>query len=214
MSIDTLGAEFVAVVTALSTVNCDTIGATILSVRTALTGLQKGIEENKAELNYQLAARDILIANINSLTLELQEINASNQSRLLNATTLNAIQTQYNSIRQSLLSRAQAVAKLAEDAFNFERDSKVYLIKDAYYDEDKKGYSAVETLLRDLDGLDYIDITGRTQKAMQLSHMISLLKHYPMSFPSIWAAGCARFMTSISTVGFQELICSELRKSE
>jgi hypothetical protein len=182
---------------AIDTVNCDNVGEITNNARVVVTGLRKGIEENKAELNYQLAARDILIANINSLTLELQEINASNQSRLLNSTTLNAIQTQYNSIRQSLLSRAQAVAKLAEDAFNFERDSKVYLIKDAYYDEDKKGYSAIETLLRDLDGLDYIDITGRTQKAMQLGHMISLRKHYPMSFPSIWAAGCARFMTSM-----------------
>jgi hypothetical protein len=178
-------------------ITCKNVGKIGDSARTALSGLRKGIEENKAELNYQLATRDALIANINSLTAELQVINASNQSRLLNATTLNAIQTQYNSIRQSLLTRAQTVAKLAEDAFNFERDSKVHLIKDAYFDEDKKGYTAVETLLRDLDGLDYIDITGRTQKAMQLSHVVSLRKHYPISFPSIWAAGRARFMTTM-----------------
>jgi hypothetical protein len=66
-----------------------------------------------------------------------------------------------------------------------------------YFDENKKGYTAVETLLRDLDGLDYIDITGRTQKAIQLSNVVSLLKHYPISFPSILVAGRARFMTTM-----------------
>lgn len=179
------------------TITCENVGEITTAVRTARTGLQKGIEENKAELNYQLAARDILIADINILTATLQEINASDQSRVLNATTLNAIQTQYNSIRQSLLSRAQAVAKLAEDAFNFERDSKVHLIRNAYFDEDKEGYTSAETLLRDLDGLDYIDITGCTHKAMQLCNVVSLRKHYPISFPSILAAGRARFVTTM-----------------
>jgi hypothetical protein len=185
------------VMAAIDTINCDYVGQIGTAARTIHTGLQKSIEENKAELNYQLSARDLLIANINILTANLQEINASNQSRLLNATTLNAIQTQYNSIRQSLLIRAQAVAKLAEDAFNFERDSNVHLIRSMYFDENKKGYTAVETLLRDLDGLDYIDITGRTQKVMQLTNVVSLLKHYPISFPSILVAGRARFMTTM-----------------
>lgn len=60
---------------AVDTVDCENVGELTTSARTALTGLRTGIEENKAELNYQLAARDILIANINSLTSELQEIN-------------------------------------------------------------------------------------------------------------------------------------------
>jgi hypothetical protein len=178
-------------------ITCTNVGEITTAARTTLTGIRKGIEDTKAELNYQLAARDILIANINILTYNLQEIYASNQSRLLNATTLNAIQTQYNSVRQSMLSRAQAVAKLAEDTFNFERDSNVRLIRGAYFDEDKKGYTAAETLLRDLDGLDYIDITGHTQKAMQLSNVISVRKHYPISFPSILAAGRGRFVTTM-----------------
>ena len=165
---------------------------------TVLKGLRQAIQENKAELNYQLSVRDILIVNIATLTDQLKEINASNQARLLNATTLNAIQAQYNMLRQSLLTRAQVVSKLAEEAFNFERDSKVHVIKYAYYDEDKKGYTAAETLLRDLDGLDYIDITGRTrQKAMQLSHVVSLVKDYPMSFPSILLTGGTRFLATM-----------------
>lgn len=182
---------------ALDTINCGNVGEITTSARTAHTGIQKGIEETKAEINYQLAQRDILIANINILSNNLKDIHASNQSRVLNSVTLNKIQTQYDSVRQSLISRAQAVAKLAEEAYNFERDSNVHLIRSVYFDEDKKGYTAAETLLRDLDGLDYIDITGRTQKALQLSNVVSLRKHYPISFPSILVAGRARFVTSM-----------------
>src|SRR5262249_15278374 len=116
---------------------------------------------------------------------------------VLNATTLSAIQAQYDLIRHSLLTRAQVVARLAEEAFNFERDSVIHLIKDTYFDEEKKGYTAAETLLRDLDGLDYIDITGGTQKPMQLSHVVSLRKHYPESFPGILVANRARFITTM-----------------
>ena len=78
------------------------------------------------------------------------------------------------------------------------RDSKVHVIKSACYDEDKKGYTAAETLLRDLEGLDHIDITGRSrQKTMQLSYVVSLQKNCPLSFPSILLAGKARFMTTM-----------------
>jgi hypothetical protein len=116
---------------------------------------------------------------------------------VLDAKTLDLIQAQYNSIRQSFLTRAQAVASLAQDAYNFERDAEVHLIRDAYFDKDRKDYSAAETLLRDLDGLDHIDITGRTQKAMQLSHTVSLRKHYVLSFIALRVSGGARFTTAL-----------------
>jgi hypothetical protein len=178
---------------------CDNIGTVGEQASTVHKGIRQAIQENEAELNYQLSVRDVLLANIISLSYQLSNINGSNQARLLNANTLNSIQAQYNTLRQTLLNRAQVMAKLTEEAFNFERDSKVHVIKSAYYDEDKKGYTAAETLLRDLEGLDYIDITGRTRKkTMQLSHVVSLRKNYPMSFPSIPVAGRARFMTTMN----------------
>jgi hypothetical protein len=168
----------------------------ITRYETALTGLQQGIREAQAELNHALMRRDVLIASINALSQELSGVYTSNAARMLDAKTLDLIQSQYNSIRQSLLTRAQVVARMAEDAFNFERDAEVNLIKDVYIDSDRKGYTAAETLLR-LDGLDYIDLTGRTQKAMQISHAVSLRRHYPMSFLAFRIAGAARFTTAL-----------------
>jgi Tc toxin complex TcA C-terminal TcB-binding domain len=160
--------------------------------------LQQSIDENQAELAHVLALRDVLIARINALQDELAEVYQSNAARVLDAKTLDLIQAQYNGIRQSLLTRAQAVAALAQDAFNFERDTELNLIRDAYFDSDRKDYSAAETLQRDLDGLDYVDLTGRTQKAMQLSHTVSLRRHYPMSFMTVRLTGGTRFTTELT----------------
>ena len=176
---------------------CENIFDNVDIFRTAQRGLGQSITENQGELTHAFAIRDILIARINVLQGELTEVNESIAARVLNAKTLDLIQAQYNGIRQSLLTRAQAVAALAQDAFNFERDAELCLIRDAYFDKDRKDYTAAETLLRDLDGLDYVDLTGRTQKAMQLSHTVSLRKHYPVSFLTLRLSGGARFTTEL-----------------
>ena len=77
-------------------------------------GVRAGIAETEAELSHALATRDILIASINALTEQLEEVYQSNAARVLDAKTLDAIQAQYNSLRQSLLTRAQTVARLAQ----------------------------------------------------------------------------------------------------
>lgn len=177
--------------------SCSTVGEIAADYRAAQRGLQQSLNENQAELTHALATRDVLIARINALQDELSEAYQANAARVLDAKTLDLIQSQYNSIRQSLLTRAQAVAQLAQDAFNFERDTDLHLIRDAYQDRDRKDYTAAETLLRDLDGLDYVDVTGRTQKAMQLTHAVSLRKHYPLSFLTLRLTGGARFTTRL-----------------
>ena len=199
----------------VTTLTCDNVKEIFARYDTALTGLRQGLREVEAELNHALVVRDILIAHINALSEELSEVYQSNAARVLDAKTLDLIQAQYNGIRRSLLTRAQAVAKLAQDAFNFERDSELTLIRDAYWDSDRKDYSAAETLLRDLDGFDYVDITGRTQKAMQLSHSVSMRKHYPVSFMTLRLTGgrASRPHSRSSTAGFPVPISNVSRRS-
>jgi hypothetical protein len=176
---------------------CDNVAVVGRKLRQTRDGVRAGMADCEAELNHALMTRDALIASINGLTQQLEEAYQSNAARVLDAKTLDAIQSQYNNLRQSLLTRAQAVARLAQNAFNFERDSDVALIRDSYADPDRKGYTAAETLLHDLSGLDHIDLTGRTQKALQLSHMVSLQKHQPVSFIAIKALGSTRFITAL-----------------
>ncbi|MEP7271709.1 MAG: hypothetical protein ABI882_09395 [Acidobacteriota bacterium] len=180
-----------------ATLSCQSVQEFLGVYEPALTGMRQGIREVEAELTHALMRRDVLIASINALSQELSEVYQSNSARVLDARTLDLIQSQYNSIRQSLLTRAQALAAIAQDAFNFERDMELHLIRDVYSDQDRKDYTAAETLLRDLDGLDYVDVTGRTQKAMQLSHVVSLRKHYPVSFLTLRLTGGTRFTTSL-----------------
>jgi hypothetical protein len=188
-------ATFIDIQTAFT---CDNVGTIGRQMKASLAGVQGAMADDEAELQHALATRDVLIASINALSDQLEQAYESNAARLLDAKTLDAIQAQYNSLRQSLLTRAQAVAKLAQDAFNFERDAEIDLVKDAYYDPDRKGYTAAETLLHDLGGLDHIDLTGRTQKALQLTHMVSLRKHQPMSLLALAMTGRARFTTELA----------------
>jgi receptor-binding and translocation channel-forming TcA subunit of Tc toxin len=176
---------------------CEKVGVVGRKMRTALAGVRGTIADNEAELSHALITRDILIASINALAQQLEAAYQSNAARVLDAKTLDAIQSQYNHLRQSLLTRAQTVARMAQNSFNFERDSQADLIRDAYYDPSRKGYTAAETLLHDLSGLDLIDLTGRTNKAMQLSHMYSVRKHNPIAFVAIAAIGSARFTTDL-----------------
>jgi hypothetical protein len=176
---------------------CENVAVVGRKMRTALAGVRGTIADSEAELSHALITRDILIASINALTQQLEAAYQSNASRVLDAKTLDAIQSQYNHLRQSLLTRAHTVARMAQNAFNFERDSQADLIRDAYYDPGRKGYTAAETLLHDLSGLDVIDLSGRTSKALQLSHMYSVRKHNPIAFVAIAAIGSARFTTDL-----------------
>jgi hypothetical protein len=180
-----------------ATFTCENVGTIGRTMRDTLAGVRGAIAEAEAELNHALMTRDILIASINALTEQLEEAYQSNAARVLDAKTLDAIQSQYNHLRQSLLTRAQSVARLAQNAFNFERDAAADLIRDAYYDPARKGYTAAETLLHDLGGLDLIELTGRTKKSMQLSHMVSIRRHHPVTFLAIAATGAGRFTTEL-----------------
>jgi Tc toxin complex TcA C-terminal TcB-binding domain len=177
--------------------SCRDVPVLVGRMKAAHAGVRAGIAETEAELHHALMTRDILIASINALSDQLEQAYQSNAARVLDAKTLDAIQAQYNLLRQSLLTRAQATARLAEDAFNFERDADARLIRDAYYDPKLKGYTAAETLLHDLGGFDHIDLTGRTRKAMQLSQMVSLRKHNPLSFLALAATRRGRFTTAL-----------------
>jgi peptidoglycan hydrolase CwlO-like protein len=177
---------------------CKNVAVVGRSMKSALAGVRAAIADSEAELQHALVNRDILTASINALSDQLEEIYQSNAARVLDAKTLDAIQAQYNSLRQSLLTRAQAVARLAEGAFNFERDGDSRLIRNEYYDPSLKGYTAAETLLHDLLGLDHIDLTGRTRKAMQLCQMVSLRKHSPLSFLALAGTRSGRFTTTMA----------------
>jgi hypothetical protein len=178
--------------------SCRNVSQLAGRMRTTLDGVRGGIAETEAELSHALMIRDILIAKINALSDQLEQVYQSNAARVLDAKTLDAIQAQYNLLCQSLLTRAQATARLAESAFNFERDADTHLIRDAYYDTSLEGYTAAEALLHDLGAFDHIDLIGRTRKAMQLSHTVSLRKHSPLSFLALATTRTGRFTTTLA----------------
>jgi prefoldin subunit 5 len=182
-------------------INCDNVSQAHQDFQSAQSALQASITDLSAELNHALLQRDVVITELASLQDAYDEAVTSNQARVFNATTLSHILGVLDSVRSTTVMRAHSLARMAQDAYNAENDTKVNIIAAVhsdYLDKDARGYTAAAVLQRDLDGLEHIRLTGRTRKHMQLTHLISFRKHYPTAFASLLTSGHARFATRLS----------------
>jgi hypothetical protein len=182
-------------------ISCDNVEDALGDFRQAHQALKTALADHTAELNYTLLQRDAVVANLASLQYTYDEAMLANQARVLNATTLSHILGVLDSVRSSTVLRAHTLARMAQDAFNAETDSRINVVGPShadYLDQDARGYTAAAMLQRDLDAVEHIRITSRTRKSVQLSQVVSLRKHYPSAFGAILLSGHARFSTRIA----------------
>ena len=182
-------------------ISCDNVEAALGDFRQAHQSLKTALTDYTAELNYTLLQRDAVVASLASLQYTYDEAMLANQARVLNATTLSHILGVLDSVRSSTVLRAHTLARMAQDAFNAETDSRINVVAPShadYLDQDARGYTAAALLQRDLDAVEHIRITSRTRKTLQLSQAVSLRKHYPSAFGAILLSGHARFATKIA----------------
>jgi len=182
-------------------ITCDNVTQAREDFQSAHSALQTALKDTKAELNYSLLQRDTVIAQLGSLQDAYDETMTSNQARVLNAAILSRILGVLDSVRRTNIYRAHSLAHMAQDAYNAEHDTAVNIIAAShsnYLDEDVRGYTAAATLQRDLDGMEYIRLTSRTRKQMELTQIVTMRKHYPSSFASILTSGQCRFATRLA----------------
>lgn len=174
-------------------ITCDNVDAALGDFRAALTGVQDTQAMTQAEIQSLMARRDILEANISFLTEDLEETYKSDKERVLDSETMGRILQAYHDLRHIAVTRATLIARKMEEAYNFQTDGAMAVIKDSYFDGETKGFTAAEKLLRDIEEFNYVQITGRNQKSLQLSQTISLAFHRPMSFAALKFGGGAVF---------------------
>jgi len=182
-------------------ISCDNVGDALGDFRQAHQSLKTALADHTAELNYTLLQRDAVVASLASLQYTYDEAMLANHARVLNATTLSHILGVLDSVRSSTVMRAHTLARMAQDAFNAETDSRINVVGPShadYLDQDARGYTAAAMLQRDLDAVEHIRITSRTRKSVQLNQAVSLRKHYPSAFGAILLSGHARFSTRIA----------------
>ncbi|MFJ6277517.1 Tc toxin subunit A-related protein [Bacillus thuringiensis] len=179
-------------------ITCENVTKARQDFLSTQSALQTAGKDAKAELNHALLQRDTIIAALASLQDAYDEAITSNQARVFNAMTLSHILGVLDSVRSTCILRAHSLAQMAQDAYNTENDMQVNIIAtniSDYLDKDARSYTAAAMLQRDLDGLEHIRLTGRTRKNMQLTHTLSLKKHYPSAFVSLLTTGHTRFST-------------------
>ncbi len=96
------------------------------------------------------------------------------------------------------LSMAMRVARTMQQAYNFETDQSLHLIKADYSTDEVKGLLAAEALMADIQSFTYDLITSRAGKPQPLRQTISLANRYPYFFENQFRkTGIMEFETRI-----------------
>lgn len=188
-----------------SDITCDNVDAAYNDFHYALGQVARAIQIGSSELEVAMARRDLLQAQIASLSSHLQSVYADDAARHLDADTLQNILGIYEDTRRGMLDQATIIARKMEASYRFEHaESWCYLtgnstvfIADEYQATEGKGYGAREQLLKDIEALEFERLNGRTHKAMQLTLPISLRLHFPATLAGIKASGKSAFTLSM-----------------
>ena len=83
---------------------------------------------------------------------------------------------------QRYFAMALSAAKLMQQAYNFETDQQLSLIKDSYASDEIKGLLGADALMADVQGFTYDLITSTRSKVQPIKHTISLAQQYGWDF--------------------------------
>jgi len=99
---------------------------------------------------------------------------------------------------QRYLSMALYAAKLMQQAYNFETDQALALIKPDYSTDEVNGLLAADTLLADIESFTYDLVSSARGKPQPVKQTISLAERYPFTFESqLRRTGAMDFQTTL-----------------
>jgi len=178
-------------------VNCDNVDRAIGDMKKLSKLMSEVITEAKAKITSLLNQRDHLSAQQVIMTAELKAVKQSEEKRSLNMAIMNQLLATYGDLRYHFLQRATRIARMMEEAYNFQTDGAQAIIQASYYDNKILGFTAAEKLKKDIEEFDYIQITGRKRKSVQLTQTVHLPWHYTVSFRALLLGGSAVFTTQM-----------------
>jgi hypothetical protein len=93
-----------------------------------------------------------------------------------------ALATSMYRLYRRYLDMALRVARLMQQAYNFENDQSLHIVKADYATDEVKGLLAAESLLADINTFTFDLITNTTGKSQPIRQTISLAERYPFLF--------------------------------
>lgn len=154
------------------------LGRTAVEMQGAVTQAQTEITAAKAQVS--AAAGQVALA-------QLQASDAQTQAEVLNAATFTASDwkaagDQLYTLYRRYLAAAIRAARLMQQAYNFENDAAVSVIRDDYSMDETRGLLAADLLMADVTSFTDLLLTSRNFKTQPVTHTISLAERQSYRF--------------------------------
>jgi hypothetical protein len=149
------------------------------------------MEQRIAELNRDVEALNLAFAqdNLNYL-----------KSRPLNREFWFALGRIMRQVAQQYLQQAITIAWLAEQAYEYEYDKRLDVVKLDYSNSSTENMLAADMLLGDLDSIEYDRLSTVENKEMPLKLTLSLSELDPIGFQSFQRTGLINFATTVESL--------------
>lgn len=111
------------------------------------------------------------------------------RNRVLNSEQWDRLAVAIRSVADTYLRYGIELAFLAQQAFNFEADKRLEIIRFDYDLSEVGAMLAADFLLRDLDALEHDQLVSQTGKLQQVRYVLSLAREYPEALRVLRADG-------------------------
>jgi Tc toxin complex TcA C-terminal TcB-binding domain/PKD domain len=158
-----------------------------------------------ARAQFEVAKQGLVVAGLQRQTALLRHEFAIQNLQYLRNRTLNAEQwfRLANAIRgvaDTYLRYAVELAFLSEQAYEFEADKRINVIRFDYDQSEVGAYLAADFLLSDLDTIEQDFIVNQRQRQQQVRYVLSLAREFPAALEELRENGKVNFLLRLEQI--------------
>jgi len=167
--------------------------------------LQAEIQSDLAKTQEEAAAAAVKVAKLQHEAALLRhefavETAAYLADRVLNAEQWLRLANSIRSVADTYLRYAVEIAFLAEQAYEFEADKRINVIRFDYDLSEVGGFLAADFLLRDLDTLEQDLVVTQRQRQQQVRYVLSMAREFPEALQAIRDRGKTTFSLRLEQI--------------
>ena len=161
--------------------------------------------EQIARAQFEVAKQGLVVASLQRQAALLRHEFAIQNLQYLRNRTLNAEQwfrlaDAIRSVADTYLRYAIELSFLAEQAYEFEADKRINVIRFDYDQSELGAYLAADFLLSDLDTIEQDFIVNQRQRQQQVRYVLSMAREFPAALEELQDAGRVNFILRLEQI--------------
>lgn len=158
-----------------------------------------------ASKQFEVAKQGLVVAGLQRQAALLRHESAIQNLLYLRNRTLNAEQwfrlaNAIRNVADTYLRYAIELAFLTEQAYEFEADTRINVIRFDYDQSELGAYLAADFLLSDLDTIEQDFIVNQRQRQQQVRYVLSLAREFPAALEELRESGKVNFMLRLEQI--------------